>query len=258
MIGVGLGLFEVACRQVSGPPGGETVAVRTESSMNPGLPWQVAACGSDIEIMFILNGEQSAGGTLFAFVLAAFPGNGEQVLPDKVISGEEGPQQLDFAFVDSMTLMDEDDITLSVHKLWLPDYRVACVYPRWSYSNPYPSAAAMVLLTADGLLSASLDRVAKAKGVGTGPSSGATAMTSQAHELVLGVVGAVTLPSAGRGTWQNGLAAGPRVGSTGGDGYDVTLDLAYKVVTAQAAQTASKLGMGSAPWGAAALTFKAA
>jgi hypothetical protein len=121
-------------------------------------------------------------------------------------------------------------------------------------------AHCMTLTQVAGLAaSAALDKTAYAVGESASPSSGATAVPSQAHEFVVGVVATFGPPADAPGTWTAPLEAGQRCGQplTGADTIG-TISEGFCIQTAAAARTAAKTGITGRPWGAIVATFKAA
>ncbi len=99
-------------------------------------------------------------------------------------------------------------------------------------------------------------------GIGTGsndtPSSGATATTTEANELLVGAVGTEGPDGDASGTWDNSFTAGPRRG-TSGDAADtnITASMGWRIVLAADAYTARKSGITSRDRAALIATFKA-
>jgi len=90
------------------------------------------------------------------------------------------------------------------------------------------------------------------------PSSSATATTTQADELLIGVVGIEGPAGDNAGTWENSFLTGPRTGTTGGtDDTNITISMGYRVVDATGAYTAAKSGITVRDWAAIIGTFKA-
>lgn len=97
-----------------------------------------------------------------------------------------------------------------------------------------------------------LDRVVSAQGTSTAPSSGATAATVQADELVVGLVGwagAVTTASLLGGAGYSNLAQVALLNASAA--------MQSKVVAATGAQTAAMTLAASRSWAACCATFKA-
>ncbi|HEY6231359.1 MAG TPA: hypothetical protein VIW64_08845 [Pyrinomonadaceae bacterium] len=102
------------------------------------------------------------------------------------------------------------------------------------------------------------DKDAIAKGSGTSPSSGATATTTAADEILIGAVGTNGPNGDTAGTWSNSFNAGQRLGSTGGSGTtNETVSEGYLVVASTGTYTAAKTGITSRTWQAAIATYKA-
>ena len=114
-------------------------------------------------------------------------------------------------------------------------------------------------LAAAGALDQSLGNptlAAQATPSGTAPTVGPTGMTSQADELLVGVIGTEGPVEDAAGTWGESFTAGPRAGTTGGDAAtNWTVSLGYRIVSATGAYTASKSGITSRRWAATIGTF---
>jgi PhoD-like phosphatase len=92
---------------------------------------------------------------------------------------------------------------------------------------------------------------------GTTPSVGPTGTTTQANELLIGVIGTNGPVEDTAGTWNNSFTAGSRVGTTGGSAADNwTVSMGYRIVSATGTYTAQKSGITSRNWAAAIATFK--
>jgi hypothetical protein len=120
---------------------------------------------------------------------------------------------------------------------------------------------AMLLFEVAGLAATDvLDQIHYGIGGPSGaPTSGATAVTAQDHEYVLGLVlsdesFALNPPA---GTWGAPLENGQRTGGALDD-YHFTLSEGFYVQSTAAAQTAAKSGMDSVYWAAVVVTFRAA
>lgn len=117
----------------------------------------------------------------------------------------------------------------------------------------------VILTQVEGLAaSAALDKERFYVGNNASPSSLATAITSQAHEFIFGVVGTYGPPEDSAGTWTAPLEAGQRVGNVFEDVALVTISEGFYIQTAAAARTAAKTGITSRYWVAGCATFKAA
>lgn len=121
-------------------------------------------------------------------------------------------------------------------------------------SSPTSKAnKACAVFEATGLATTSaFDKSAAATGSSTSPSSGATATTAQANELLVGNVAAWA--SAANGTWSNSFTDLQNPGSGA-----AWLSQAYRIVSATGAYTAAKTGMSSEQaWSATIATYKEA
>lgn len=121
-----------------------------------------------------------------------------------------------------------------------------------AYNDAVGSAISCVLQEFSGIATASpLDRTISAQGTSTAPSSGATATTTQADELVIGLVGwagATSTASLGAGYTNLGQVALANASTA----------VESKVVAATGAQTAAMALAASRDWAAICATFKAA
>ena len=103
-----------------------------------------------------------------------------------------------------------------------------------------------------------LDQTSTGTGSSATPSSGATAPTAEADELLIGAIGTEGPSGDAAGAWGNSFTAGPRLGTTGGtDDTNITISLGYQIVSATGAYTAAKSGITSRDWAAMIATFKA-
>jgi hypothetical protein len=130
--------------------------------------------------------------------------------------------------------------------------------------NPAVTARAAVASVFSGL--ADVDVLDQALGyptsspaiTGTTPSVGPTSTTTQASELLIGVIGTEGPVSDNPGIWDYSFINGPRVGTSGGDSNtNWTVSLGYRMVSATAAYTAQKSGITERYWAATIATFKA-
>lgn len=106
-----------------------------------------------------------------------------------------------------------------------------------------------------------LDQTQMGTGSGNLPSSGATAATTQADELLIGGIGTEGPHNDPPGVWMNSFTEGARLGtnfgSTGGGDTDITVALGWRIVGATSSYTAAKGSMPtSRDWAAAIATFK--
>jgi len=92
---------------------------------------------------------------------------------------------------------------------------------------------------------------------GTTPSVGPTGTTTQANELVVGVIGTIGPVEDAAGTWANSFVNGQRAGTTGGDAAsNQTVSMGYLTNAAIGQYTAQKSGITSRNWSATIATFK--
>jgi len=96
-----------------------------------------------------------------------------------------------------------------------------------------------------------LDKTASAQGMGTSPSSGATAATTHANEFLWGAIGYATNSKAS-GTWNDGFTGGTQFTDTGGIGG---VDDGYKAVSSTGAYTAAKTDVKKSAWAAVIATY---
>jgi hypothetical protein len=125
-------------------------------------------------------------------------------------------------------------------------------------STPAVTARAAVVGLFSGLADSNpLDQTMSNAGSSTTPSSGATSVTAQVDELLIGVVGTEGPDGDSAGTWDASFLAGSRLGSTGGtDDTNITVSLGYQIVSATGEYSASKTGITARDWGAIIATFK--
>lgn len=118
------------------------------------------------------------------------------------------------------------------------------------------TVAATVSAVSDAAQSSPLDKTQTGTGSGTSPSSGDTATTEEAPEILFGAIGTAGPSTDGAGSWDGLFTAGQRVG-TAGTGADVTISEGFRIVSATGIYSAAKTGIASADWAAAIGTFKA-
>jgi len=130
-------------------------------------------------------------------------------------------------------------------------------------SHASVTARSVVVSVFRGLAdSAVVDQIQTATGGSNPVSSGATGTTSQADELLIGVVGIegpnVDAPS----VWQNSFTYGPRLGTGFGSGSggdtDVTVQMGWRIVGATGSYAAQIVNLNTVrDWAAGIATFKA-
>ena len=92
---------------------------------------------------------------------------------------------------------------------------------------------------------------------GTTPTVGPTGTTTQANELLIGVIGTNGPAEDAAGTWGNSFTAGPRTGTTGGDAdTNWTVSMGYRIVSTTGGYTAQKSSITNRGWAATIATFK--
>jgi hypothetical protein len=112
---------------------------------------------------------------------------------------------------------------------------------------------------ASGLQLAPLDRVAAAIGDSTSPSSGITATTLAARELLIGAVGLEGPWTDQDGTWLNSFTRLGYEGTSGqGAASNVTVHLGYRTVSVSGGFWAGKINMTNRRWAAVVATYKGA
>ena len=126
-------------------------------------------------------------------------------------------------------------------------------------ASPAVTARAAVVALFSGLADSDVfDQMQTGYGTSTAPSSGATPTTTQADELLVGVVGTEGPDGDTAGAWDGSFLAGPRLGTTGSTAdTNLTVSLGYRIVSDTGAYTASKTGITSRDWGAMIATFRA-
>jgi hypothetical protein len=129
---------------------------------------------------------------------------------------------------------------------------ITCVHPN-------VTARAMAANEFSGLLATSaVDRKHSATGNNTTPSSGATAKTTQAAELLLGIIGVEGPSSESFSAGTNYTVVG-RAGTNGGTATNnITINPEYRIVDAAAAYSATGTLGARRRWAAAIVTYKAA
>ncbi|MGD9109716.1 MAG: hypothetical protein PVG93_02135, partial [Phycisphaerales bacterium] len=92
---------------------------------------------------------------------------------------------------------------------------------------------------------------------GNNPTVGPTGTTSQANELIIGMIGTEdSSGDAGAGTWLNDFIDGPTI-KTSGASYEWRVSMGYKMVSATGEFTAAKTYTNEPYWAASVATFKA-
>lgn len=119
--------------------------------------------------------------------------------------------------------------------------------------------AALVVEVSGVVTSGATDQYVGAGGSGTSPSSGNTATTTQAKELLLGFVGTEGPGSDVAGSWSGSFSDGQYVGTTGGTAsQNSTISEGFRVVSSTGAYAAAKTGITSRAWAATIITMKEA
>jgi hypothetical protein len=108
-----------------------------------------------------------------------------------------------------------------------------------------------------------VDQTQTATGSTSAVSSGATGTTTQADELLIGVVGLEGPNYDAPSVWQNSFTYGPRLGThfgsgSGGGDTDITVQMGWRIVAATDSYTAQIVNLNTArDWAAGIATFKA-
>ncbi len=125
------------------------------------------------------------------------------------------------------------------------------------YSTTAVAARAATVSVFRGLAPVgALEQTSNADGSSASPSSGA-ATTVAADQLLIGAVGTDGPNEDAAGTWASGWSAGPRAGTTGGTATDnVTVSMAWQIVSSAGSYSAAKTGITSRNWAAVIATFK--
>jgi hypothetical protein len=139
----------------------------------------------------------------------------------------------------------------------LPSGGTITVHQVVVYTSATPAARAAVASVFRGLAPVgALEQTCNGDGSGTSPSSGA-ATTVAANQLLIGAVGTDGPSGDTAGTWQNSFTALQRAGTTGGTAdTNITVSMAYRIVTTAGSYTAAKTGITSSNWAAVISTFK--
>ena len=90
---------------------------------------------------------------------------------------------------------------------------------------------------------------------GNSPSVGPTEITSQANELIIGMIGTEEASDAGTGTWLNSFTAGPQI-KTSGATNEWRISMGYLFSSQTGQFTAAKSVTNNPYWAAAIATFK--
>ena len=126
----------------------------------------------------------------------------------------------------------------------------------YAYGSSSDSIA-VAAIKLSGLAASPFDKASAGTGTGTAPSSGATAETSQADEILIGAVGWEGDMGDNHGTWNGSFSDGQIDGSPDKAGAKgIVINEGYRIVSAAAAYTASKAGCTSRDWAAAIATYK--
>jgi uncharacterized repeat protein (TIGR02543 family) len=126
-------------------------------------------------------------------------------------------------------------------------------------THPSVTARSAVVSVFRGLADVNtLDRVQTATGTGNVPSSGATLITNQADELLIGAVGTEGPNQDTTGFWLNNFTtADRRGGNTGSADANITIASGWRIVPSTGTYTASINRILARDWAAAIATFKA-
>ena len=234
-----------------GNVGGEIVSLES-STRSFGLSYKgslggVATKSSDVEIEIITEQQVDSGDDVIV-AIAADPnanmvigvedstGNAYEQIGDAVINTGELRTYLFIAY-DVNSMPAGSSITISDSTAVAAHAAVAALFNGLADAFPF-------------------DLISSNTGVSTTPSSGATSTTTQANELLIGIIGTEGPDGDTPGIWGNSFVAGPRLGTTGGtDDTNITIALGYQIVTAADAYTASKSGITERDWAALIAAF---
>src|SRR5437867_4262751 len=125
-------------------------------------------------------------------------------------------------------------------------------------THPLATSKALSVNEFSGLRASALDKTAGATGDSTTPASGATALTAQPDELLIGAIGVETKKTesftGGAGyTTLTSSSSGPALGAATAN---VTIDPEYRIVTATGAYTADGTLGRQRLWAAAIATYR--
>lgn len=126
-------------------------------------------------------------------------------------------------------------------------------------TNDGTDALAMAALKVRNLATVALDETASGTGTSSSPSSGATATTGTANEILVGAVATfekLSQATATPGTWGSSFTNGQLEGTENGISFDAVISEGFKVVSSTGAYTASKTGITSQFWIAAIATYE--
>jgi hypothetical protein len=101
------------------------------------------------------------------------------------------------------------------------------------------------------LAPSALDKTKAGQGSDTNPTSGATPITTNANELLWGVIGYGS-NSAASGVWKDGFISGGQFSYSGGTGG---IEDGYKIVSSTGAYSAAKTGTTKDGWNAVIATY---
>jgi uncharacterized repeat protein (TIGR02543 family) len=126
-------------------------------------------------------------------------------------------------------------------------------------THPSVTARSAVVSVFRGLADVNaLDRIQTATGTGNVPSSGATLLTNQPDELLIGSVGTEGPNQDTTGFWLNNFTtADRRGGNTGAADANITIASGWRIVSSTGTYTASINRILARDWAAAIATFKA-
>ncbi len=146
-----------------------------------------------------------------------------------------------------------------VRTVILAAHNVTALAPGQTITVTHPSVTARALTANEfaGLLPNPLDRVQTGTGSGTVPSSGLTAPTTQAYELLIGAIGAEG-PSGDSFTAGPFFTGLPRAGTSGGSASsNVTINPQFRIASLTGAYASNGTLGTSRDWASAIATYKA-
>ncbi len=241
MIGAGIGAGAVVrpFYNRSGP-GGTPIP-------QDGLPHQLDQASSTVSPLSLSSGPIIAGAADSVFLLLSY-NNAPNV--DSVVVTFAGNPFLSSSIVSFNGAQNQGQI------YWFPmngTPLTGSVLVDFSGSTAPPNGAAMIVLGCSGLLQTSLlDRTKNGSGSSGSQTSGASAATTHAHDLILGLISTSGVyPTDTRGNWTAPNVAFTRYGNS-----QVDMKVSSYTVAVTGAQTVALTGASSRPYGAQMAAFK--
>ena len=206
--------------------------------------------------------QSSTSGTSLAITTKAAVQSGDDIIVNLAMDGNTGSVSVSDGTSNVYSVVADAQFTTpsnsNVRTLIIDSHTTSAV-PKGStitITHSSITARAAALIDVRGL-SGTVDQTHTGTGSGTAPSSGATAVTTQADELLVGAVGTEGPQQDITGIWDNAFNTGDRRGS--GDSTatnNVTIADGWKIVSATAAYTASVSTITTEDWATAIATFK--